>query len=59
MGEWRRSELGHGVTSSEFGLDAQLRVVSWHKLGVLEGKVKKNLREEGIDGHVALRFKKF
>ena len=41
MGEWRRSELGHGVRSSEFGLAEQLRVVSWHELGVLEGKVKK------------------
>ena len=45
MGEWRRSELGHGVRSSEFGL-AALRVVSWHELGVLEGKVK-NFRGKG------------
>ena len=47
MGEWRRSELGHGVRSSEFGcLAAQLRAVSWRELGVLEGKVK-NFRGKG------------
>ena len=38
-------------------LATQLRVVNWRELGVLEGKVKKILRERGFDGHVALRFK--
>ena len=45
MGEWRRSELGHGVRSSEFGL-AALCVVNWRELGVLKGKVK-NFRGKG------------